>query len=57
MKIEIIKEMLEEILLSALVDDKRMKKLDESIDPASHSRVIHLTKTLIEYINENEKTS
>jgi hypothetical protein len=57
MKNEIIKELLDEILASAIADDKKMQELDESINPASHSRTVHLTKTLIDYINEKEKKS
>lgn len=51
---KIIKELLDEILISAIADDHQLKKLDESIDPSSYGRTIHLAKTLIEYINETE---
>ena len=56
MKNEIIKQLLDEILVSAIADDKKMQELDESINPASYSRTVHLTKTLIDYINEKEKS-
>lgn len=51
---KIIQELLNEILISAIADDHQLKKLDESIDPNSYGKTIHLAKTLIEYINETE---
>jgi hypothetical protein len=51
---KIIQELLSEILISAMADEQQLKELDESIDPSSYGRTIHLAKTLIEYINETE---
>ena len=55
MKNKIIEEIALEILISAMADDKKLKDLDKSIDPASYSRTIHLAKTLIEYLNEENQ--
>lgn len=52
--INIIKELLNEIIVSAYQDEVKLKDLDKSIDPSSHGRTVHLVKTLIEYINEKE---
>jgi hypothetical protein len=51
---QIIQELANEILVSAIADEQQLKELDESIDPSSYGRTIHLAKTLIEYINETE---
>jgi hypothetical protein len=51
---QIIQELASEILVSAIADEQKLKELDESIDPSSYGRTIHLAKTLIEYINEKE---
>jgi len=51
---KIIQELASEILVSAIADEQKLKELDESIDPSSYGRTIHLAKTLIEYINEKE---
>jgi hypothetical protein len=51
---QIIQELANEILVSAIADEQKLKELDESIDPSSYGRTIHLAKTLIEYINEKE---
>lgn len=51
---QIIQELANEILVSAIADEQKLKELDESIDPSSYGRTIHLAKTLLEYINEKE---
>jgi hypothetical protein len=52
--INTIKELLNEIIVSAYQDEVKLKELDKSIDPSSYGRTVHLVKTLIEYINEKE---
>lgn len=49
---ETLNELLQELLKAAILEDEKMKELDKSINPNSHSHVIHLTKTIIEYVNE-----
>ena len=49
---ETLNELLKELLLAVLQDDEKMKELDKSINPNSHSQAVHLTKTIIEYVNQ-----
>lgn len=49
---ETLNELLKELLLVVLQDDEKMKELDKSINPNSHSQAVHLTKTIIEYVNQ-----
>lgn len=49
---EVLNELLKELLLAVLRDDEKMKELDKSINPNSHSQAVHLTKTIIEYVNQ-----
>jgi len=49
-KIAKIKEFVDEILISALGDDAKLKELDKTIDQNSHSRTVHLAHTLKEYL-------
>lgn len=51
-KQEVILELIDEIINSAICDDQIIKKNDESINPASHSRTVELAITLKEYVNE-----
>lgn len=51
-KQEVILELIDEIIKSAICDDEIIKKNDESINPASHSRTVELAITLKEYVNE-----
>jgi hypothetical protein len=50
--LESVKEILQEILISAHADDQKLKSLDKSIDPSSHSRTIYLALMLKELIYE-----
>lgn len=49
---ETLNELLKELLAAVAIDDEKMKDLDKSINPNSHSLAIHLTKTIIEYVNK-----
>lgn len=49
---EVLNELLKELLLAVLRDDEKMKELDKSINPNSHSQAVHLTKTILEYVNQ-----
>jgi len=49
---ETLNELLKELLAAVTIDDEKMKDLDQSINPNSHSLAIHLTKTIIEYVNK-----
>ena len=49
---ETLNELLKELLLAVLRDDEKMKELDKSINPNSHSQAVHLTKTILEYVNQ-----
>ena len=49
---ETLNELLKELLQAVVMDDKKMKDLDKSINPNSDSLAIHLTKTIIEYANK-----
>lgn len=49
---ETLNELLRELLLAVIKDDEVMKELDKSINPNSHSQAVHLTKTIIEYVNQ-----
>jgi hypothetical protein len=49
---EILNELLLELLKAAIIEDEKMKNLDKSINPNSHSQTVHLTKTIIEYVNQ-----
>jgi hypothetical protein len=49
---ETLNELLKELLRAVVMDDKKMKDLDKSINPNSDSLAIHLTKTIIEYANK-----
>jgi hypothetical protein len=49
---ETLNELLTELLQTVVNDDYRLKQLDKSIDPSSYSQAIHLTKTIIEYVNQ-----
>lgn len=49
---ETLNELLKELLLAVLQDDEKMKELDKSINPNSHSQAVHLTKTILEYVNQ-----
>lgn len=49
---ETLNELLKELLLVVLQDDEKMKELDKSINPNSHSQAVHLTKTILEYVNQ-----
>jgi len=51
-KLEVMIELIDEIIKSAICDDEIIKKNDESINPASHSRTVELALTLKEYVNE-----
>jgi hypothetical protein len=46
-----IREFVDEILVSALSEDKKLKELDKTIDPKTYSRTIHLAHTLKEYLH------
>lgn len=50
-KTNLIKELVDELLKAAIVQDKEMKELDESIDPSSYGQVVHLVLTLKELLN------
>lgn len=54
-KIELAKEILDELIKSAYFDDQKLKELDKSIDPNSHSRTIHLSLSLKELLYEKDK--
>lgn len=49
---EKLNELLKELLIAAIAEDQKIKELDKSINPNSHSYVIHLTQTIIEYVNQ-----
>ena len=49
---ETLNELLKELLATVTRDDEKMKDLDKSIDPSSHSQAVHLTKTILEYVNQ-----
>lgn len=49
---ETLNELLTELLQTVVNDDHKLKQLDKSIDPSSYSQAIHLTKTIIEYVNQ-----
>ena len=49
---ETLNELLSELLQTLVNDDQNLKDLDKSINPNSHSQAIHLTKTIIEYVNQ-----
>ena len=49
---ETLNELLKELLATVIRDDEKMKDLDKSIDPNSHSQAVHLTKTILEYVNQ-----
>lgn len=51
-KLESIKEIVDEIVNSAYFDDQKLKELDKSIDPSSHSRTVYLALALKELIYE-----
>jgi hypothetical protein len=51
-KTNLIKELVDELLIAAIVQDKEIKELDESIDPASYGQVVHLVLTLKELLND-----
>lgn len=53
---ETLNELLSELLKTVINDDQILKDLDKSIDPNSYSKAVYLTKTIIEYVNE-QKTS
>lgn len=53
-KINKARELVEELLVSALYDDSKLKELDETIDPKSHSRTVYLAHTLKEFLYENK---
>lgn len=50
-----IKELVEELLISALKDDSDLKSLDKSIDPQSYSRTVYLAHALREFCYGEEK--
>ena len=54
---ETLNELLTELLKTVINDDKTLKDLDESINPNSYSQAVHLTKTIIEYVNQKNETS
>jgi hypothetical protein len=49
---ETLNELLSELLQTLVNDDQNLKDLDKSINPNSYSQAIHLTKTIIEYVNQ-----
>lgn len=49
---EVLIRLVDELLAAAVAEDEMKKKKDESIDPNSHSYVVHLAKTIKEYVNE-----
>lgn len=53
---ETLNELLTELLKTVINDDKILKDLDESINPNSYSQAVHLTKTIIEYVNQKNET-
>ena len=53
--LETLKELLDVLLEAALWQDNKMKILDESINPASESSVVHLAREAINFINEKTK--
>jgi len=54
---ETLNELLSELLKTVINDDQILKDLDKSINPNSYSKAIYLTETIIEYVNEKNKTS
>ena len=54
-KFEKIKELVEELLISAIHDDSKIKELDSSIDPQSHSRTVYLAHTINEFLYGKKK--
>lgn len=53
---EVLNDLLTELLRTVIKDDQTLKDLDKSINPYSYSKAIHLTKTIIEYVNEKNET-
>jgi len=53
---ETLNELLTELLKTVINDDKTLKDLDKSINPNSYSQAVHLTKTIIEYVNQKNET-
>ncbi len=53
---ETLNQLLSELLKTVINDDQILKDLDKSINPNSYSKAVYLTKTIIEYVNE-QKTS
>jgi len=54
-KIELAKEILDELIKSAYFDDQKLKELDKSINPNSYSRTIHLSLSLKELLYEKDR--
>lgn len=54
-KLDRIKEFVDEILVSAMADDLKLKELDKSIDPQTYSRTVHLAHTLKEYLTIDDR--
>jgi|APGre2960657373_1045057.scaffolds.fasta_scaffold247527_2 hypothetical protein len=52
--IAVLNELVDELIISTISDDNKLKELDKSIDPASISFSTHLAKTIKEFINANE---
>ena len=52
--IAVLNELVDELIISTVSDDNKLKELDKSIDPASISFSTHLAKTIKEFINANE---
>lgn len=49
----VLNELVDELILATAIEDKKIKELDKSIDPASISYANHLAKVLKEFINAN----
>lgn len=49
---EILNDLLKELLIATIKEDEKLKTLDKSINPNSHSHAVHLAKTIIEYVNQ-----
>ncbi len=54
-KFDKVKELVEELIVSALYDDSKLKELDNSIDPQSHSRTVYLAHAIKEFLYGEEK--
>lgn len=50
----VLNELVDELILATAIDDKKLKELDKSIDPASTSYANHLANVLKEFINAND---